>query len=382
MSTPPPEWVTPEQPAAGPQGWGPAPSASPWGPAPTGPAAGGPGAPGGRPGQTGQGWSTLGAGERPAHGSVLTRRGIVALKPLGFADFFDGAFRAIRHNPRVMIGLTALVLGVTNLLVALPATAALGSVGFGTDPDAEPTTAQLTGLFGGLLALVPATFLQSVAVVVLTGMLILSVTQSVVDRRTSLGELWARARGRVWPLIGWSVLQAVGLALLTAVALGPAVALFVVEELVGGAAALLVLGLLGLAVGTWLYVVLAFVPVLIVVERLGVVAAVRRSYALVRGAFWKVLGILLLTGLLTSIVSQTLATPFSLVGGVGLVALESRPVLAGIVYGASIVLGSTVGLVLAVPFLAAVVALLYVDRRIRLEGLDVALARVLQDEQA
>ena len=37
---------------------------------------------------------------------------------------------------------------------------------------------------------------------------------------------------------------------------------------------------------------------------------------------------------------------------------------------------------LAVPFLAAVVALLYVDRRIRLEGLDVALARSLEDGRA
>ncbi len=45
-------------------------------------------------------------------------------------------------------------------------------------------------------------------------------------------------------------------------------------------------------------------------------------------------------------------------------------------------LGTTVGLVLAVPFLAAVIALLYVDRRIRTEGLDVALARTLEDEQA
>ena len=46
--------------------------------------------------------------------------GIIALKPLGFGDFFDGSFRAIRHNPRVMIGLSALVLVVTNILVALP----------------------------------------------------------------------------------------------------------------------------------------------------------------------------------------------------------------------------------------------------------------------
>lgn len=323
-----------------------------------------------------------GSGTQP-YGSILTRKGIIALKPLGFGDFFDGAFRAIRHNPRAMIGLSALVVGVTNVLVSLPLAGLVSSPAF-TDPTAstEISDAQAVGLLGGVLALIPLLFLQSIAFVVLTGMLILSVTQSVVDRKLSIGELWTRARGRVWALIGWSLLTSVAFSLLLALALAPGITLLVLEEFIGGAVALVVLVLAFLALVVWLYVKLAFVPVLLVVERLGIGASMRRSFGLVRGAFWKTLGILLLTSLLTGVVSQTLSAPFVLLGTVALTLLGTQPVLGAAIYVVTTALGSTLAIVLVLPFLAAVVALLYIDRRIRLEGLDVALARSLEDRTA
>ncbi len=321
-----------------------------------------------------------GPGQQP-YGSVLTRRGIIALKPLGFGDFFDGGFRAIRHNPRAMIGLSALVLGITNILIALPLVGLFSTSAF-TDPTAELTDDQAIAVGGSLLALIPTGFLQSIAVIVLTGMLILSVTQSVVDRRLTVGQLWRRARGRVWPLIGWSLLQSVGVSLIFALALTPGIVLLVLQEFAGGAVALVLLGLGAAVLYVWLGVKLLFVSVLIVVERLGIVASVKRSWALTRGAFWWTFLLMFLTLVLTSIVSQLLATPFAFLGALGLTLLESDPLLGAAVYAGSVSLGTTVGLVLSVPFLAAVIALLYVDRRIRLEGLDVALARTLEDEQA
>ena len=380
MTTPPTGgqgWTAPEQ---GARTWGPAPGGAPAGGGASTPAPGY--VPPARPAAAGWGQMT-GSGQQP-YGSVLTRRGIIALKPLGFGDFFDGGFRAIRHNPRVMIGLSAVVLLVSNILVSLPLMGLVTAGGL-LDPattTAEPTGTQLAAVGGSLLALVPIGFLQSVAIIVLTGMLILSVTQSVVDRRLSTAELWRRAKGRVWPLIGWSVVQSVGAALLLALALAPGIVLLVLEEVIGGAVALVVLLLGAVVLGAWAYTVMAFVPVLIVVERLGVLAAVRRSYRLVRGSFWRTLGILVLTAVIASIVAQLLATPFAILGAFGLALMETNPTLAGAIYAAGVAAGSTVGLVLAVPFLAAVVALLYVDRRIRLEGLDVTLARTLEDGPA
>jgi hypothetical protein len=393
VSTPPADgpdggWRAPE----GPNGWGPAPGAPgppapAWGAAPGAAPTTQPGMPPGTQagtqpgipqGAAPQGWGQLaGPGQQP-YGSVLTRRGIIALKPLGFGDFFDGAFRAIRHNPKVMIGLTALVLGVTNVLVAIPLAGLVASPAFtSTDPDVQLTDSEVAGLLGSTLALIPLAFLQSMALVVLTGILILSVAQSVVDRRLSIGQVWQRARGRAWTLIGWSLLLSLGTALGFAVAAAPGLALLVVEEFVGGAIALVGLLVAALLVAIWLGIKLTFVPVLIVVERLGIGASVRRSFALTKGAFWWTFLILLLSSILAGAVSQVLTVPFSVVGSLGILLAESNPLLGGAIYVVTIGIGTTVGLVITTPFFAAVVALLYIDRRIRLEGLDVALAHAL-----
>lgn len=375
--------TTPPAPGSG-DGWSaPGSDGSGWGPAPEAPAAAGaPRRDASAPGPPASpGWGQLSGAAPQRYGSVLSRRGIIALKPLGFGDFFDGAFRAIRHNPRAMIGLSALVLGVTNLLVAIPLGTLFTTPAFSGTGTEEPTTEELAGVLGSFVALVPLTFLQGIAITVLTGILILSVTQSVVDRRLSIGELWQRARGRVWPLIGWSVLVSVVGTLVFAAALVPGIVLLALDDIASGLVTTIVGGLAVAALLVWLYVRLVFVSVLIVVERLGIAASARRSFVLTRGAFWWTLLVVFLAGLLASIVSQLLSTPFALVGTLGLFLQETQPVLGAAVYVGSVALGSTVGFVLATPFLAGVIALLYVDRRIRLEGLDVALARTLEDGQ-
>lgn len=368
-------WAAPEQPS----GWGPAPgSQPPPPPAPQPDAHGTPAAQGAAAPR--YGWGQATGAQAPVHGSVINRRGIIALKPLGIGDFFDGAFRAIRHNPRVMIGLTAIVVAVTNLLVALPVSTMVATLGL--EESDQLTDEQALSALGLLGALVPAVLLQSLALVVLTGLLLLSVSQSVVDRRLSMSELWRRGRGRLLPLVGWSVLQGLAGALLFAVALAPGVTLLVLEEYVGGAVLLIALLAAAAAVGIWLYVMLALVPALIVVERLGIVASVRRSFRLVRGAFWRTLLVIFLASLLTGAVTQVLALPLGFLGGLLSATVATSEAALLVINLIVTVVGSSLGAIIAMPFFAAVIALLYIDRRIRSEGLDVALARTLEDPTA
>jgi hypothetical protein len=85
-----------------------------------------------------------------------------------------------------------------------------------------------------------------------------------------------------------------------------------------------------------------------------------------------VFGILLLVLLITTFISGVLQTPFqfsSFTAG-----FSGEPVSTS---STDIVLqsvGSAIALTLVMPFSAAVSALLYVDRRMRAEGLDVSLA--------
>jgi uncharacterized membrane protein len=140
---------------------------------------------------------------------------------------------------------------------------------------------------------------------------------------------------------------------------------------------LLVLGgLAGAALDVALYLGFwAVAAPALLLENLGVFAALTRSYRLVRGNFWRVLGIGLLTALITGIMRQVFTVPFALIGALlGLTQNDGG-------FGAALIqiLVGDIGTILAgavlYPFTAGVSALLYLDLRMRREGLDVDLIR-------
>ena len=113
----------------------------------------------------------------------------------------------------------------------------------------------------------------------------------------------------------------------------------------------------------------------LLLENLAVFPALRRSYQLVRGSFWRVFGIGLLTAVIASVVREVFTLPFAAIGGV-FSAFQSDNSFGSILVQLLI---SDIGTVLAgavlFPFNAAVAALLYLDLRMRREGMDVDLMR-------
>lgn len=326
----------------------------------------------------GPGWTGYGQAN-PRHGwAAAPRPGIIPLRPLGLGELLDGAFRAIRTNPRVMFGLSAAVVTVTALLqLALTWSfyADLESfmVTSETASDVQTMNAALSDLVGQLGVAFGAQTIAAVVTTILSGLLIISVSQSVLGRRASLGEVWSAARGQivrllvlsltvmlivVSPLIPWAGLTAVALA-------QEQWALAGVVGLLGGVAAVV-------AVGFLLTKTVLATPALML-ERAGIGTALRRAWNLTRGSFWRVLGIYLLTALLVSVVAGAIGGTTS----VFLQIIASDP--TGAVFTPTYLIGTTlaqiVATVLTTPFTAAVVALLYIDVRMRTEGLDLELAR-------
>ena len=73
------------------------------------------------------------------YGPPVHKPGVVALRPLGLGDFFDGAFKTIRGNPVAMVGLAALVTTVF-MVVPTVVTLLLAAAGHLTF-DLQPTPA-------------------------------------------------------------------------------------------------------------------------------------------------------------------------------------------------------------------------------------------------
>ncbi len=131
-----------------------------------------------------------------------------------------------------------------------------------------------------------------------------------------------------------------------------------------------ILALIAAEVTAWIRFSLAAPAV--VLERLGPVNALRRSWRLVTSSFWRLFGILLLTVIIVFVAGLVLQIPFYV--GRGLLGSESAAgiILAGI---GGIIVGA-----ITRPVLAGVTVLLYLDMRMRKEGLDLVLRDAAQNQ--
>ena len=196
---------------------------------------------------------------------------------------------------------------------------------------------------------------------VLTGALVTVVSRAVLGQPATLADAWAATRPRFWALIGVSLLG-------TLLWLLPVVVAVVLGLLTGGVGLLLLIGAVPLSV--YLYVSFTLAPPALVLERIGVVASLKRSRTLAGRGWWRVLGILLLTTILTSVVAGILTIPVGLVTGIT-AGLGTGDVSVGMLILNTVAAG--IAQILVAPYEAGMRALLYVDQRMRTEGLDVAL---------
>lgn len=383
-----PSWTAPTPPAAPPTTpSGPPPPSGPplAGPPPVAPAwtapAGQPGAalpPPSLPGVTG--WGAVAQAPKP---------GVVPLRPLGVGEILDGAVSYMRRDPKTVLGISALVATAIALLqVVLYASFGnffdlLVSDPSFTNSDVAPDTGLLAR---GIAQVGAATLVFGVVSFLLsvlaTGMLTAAMGRAVLGRSVSPAYVWGRARARFWPLLGLTLLVGLIVGAVMVAGLGLAIGLGVlVGQQSTGLGVLLGLGLAlaGGVITAWLTVQLLLAPVALMLEDVGVTTALRRSYRLVTGAWWRTFGIYILATIIASVVGQVLAVPFALLSGVigaaggGSSALGGNPF--GLLPSLVTALGTLVSQTVTVPFTAGIVALLYVDRRIRREALDIELAR-------
>ena len=320
-----------------------------------------------------------------------SRPGIVPLQPLGFGTILGRSFSALRHNPRVLLGFALTV----QALAAIVATAAIVGVGvlmFSRLATLRPGSDDFeTVMIGSVVLTAIIAFIVSLAAtalgVIVQGVVVAEVIHAVLAEKLTLGRLWARVRPVAWRLIGYSAMILLAILLV----LGAAIALFAVLAIaIGGFAfiPMLVIGLASIPLWLWLSTKLVLVPAAIVVERATIRGAIARSWSLIRGRFWPALGITLIIGAVFGALAQVVGIPLSLVttgvttilsptGDDDVAAIVSLIVVSVLTQVVTFLIQS-ISLVVS----ATASALIYVDCRMRREGLDLDLLAYVEQRDA
>ncbi|WP_339128648.1 hypothetical protein WJM95_07030 [Streptomyces sp. f51] len=324
------------------------------------------------------------------------RPGVIPLAPLGVDHILGGAFVTLRRYAKPLLGLSALVglvlAGATlgmEVLVRHVTAARLDRIISGAPRSVDWTDVRTVLVASGavlvatsLLTLVASAFVQASSAATLH--------DAVLGRRAGLGAVWKRARPRVPSVLGVMLLLALIAAVPTSLFLLMSFALVAtaasVEPLMSFGTSFL-LWLLAVPLTTWPLVLFSFAPAAAVLEGASPVTAIRRSARLVRGAWWRTFGITLLGGLVAFMVSVVVNLPLTLAtptpqpyGPTGQQQVHEVGFYVQFLpsMGSHLVLSAITSVLVqmfCLAFMPLVSNLLYMDQRIRREGLADVLAR-------
>lgn len=297
------------------------------------------------------------------HPYAAVKPGVIPLRPLDVGEILDGAFATIRSRPAMMLGLAAVIVVITQLLVVALTYPLLDDVNQAVnDPnltDSEAIDAGLAGLAVTGISLVVTIVYR----VLLSGFLTVVVGTAVLGQSMGFAAVWERVRPRLLPLLGMTLIY-------PAVIIGASVVLVMLAAVAGPLAVLL--GLVTVVVGIWLLVMFSLATPALMLENAGVGQAFGRSRLLTRESWWRIFGITLLAWVIAFIIALIITLPFEIFGGGFNSTLDPAPT-------GTYLLVSSIGVIIAStvtePFISAVTVLLYTDQRMRREGLDIVLAR-------
>jgi len=317
------------------------------------------------------------------------------LRPLGFGTLMGAPFQVLRRNPKPTFGSALLiqaVIVVASLVVIGAAVAlAVGRIDMASSADRDAVTSgSIVSIM--LSALVPLV-LSLIGSALLQGVIVNEVARGTVGEKLSMRGLWRGIVGRRWALIAW-VLLITAAVLVGVVVLGTIVTVLVLLGPAGIAVGVIfgIIAILGLVVlSAWIGTKVSLVPSVIVLERASIRVAIARSWALTHGYFWRTFGVQVLIAIILATASQVASGAISIVFSLILVlvaptgvssngGMAASIVLAAVSYLVTLLISLVIGSITSIVQ-SAVSALIYVDLRMRKEGLDLTLQRFVENRQ-
>lgn len=345
----------------------------------------------GQPVQPGYGQNPYGAPQFTQPGwTPPPKPGLIPLRPLGFGTLLGAPFLALKRNPKATFGSALLVQAVSVVISLL----VIGVITFFfvsriTAARPEDQDAVAAGGIAGIIigALIPF-LITLIGTVFLQGVIVTEVARATLGEKLTLKAVWKAT----WPRLGHLLLWVLVATLAVLVVLAAITAIVWLLVVLGGgfvAAGVIIAILAGIALlvaGVWVSIKLSIVPSIIVLERATMVAAIRRSWRLTDGYFWRTLGVQYLIAFIVGTVSQVVVTPISFLYVMAVSTIDPTGTSAEswigpiILYAIMIVLSLLVASITSVVSSAAI-ALIYVDLRMRKEGLDLELIRFVEARQ-
>jgi hypothetical protein len=334
------------------------------------------------PGQPAQGWTPP------------PKPGLIPLRPLTLGTLLGASFQVMRRNPRPTFGFALLLAGAVSV-ISVVAIGALGFILF-SRPFQSSGDEQATIMAGSIMGSFVLGFfvpiaLGLVAFSILQGIIALEVARGTVGEKLKLGGLWRAAKGRVAVLVGWSLLL-VAAVFVFFLLVGLLVAGLTVgfgTDGIGPSIAIAVVAYLGFAVlAAWIGTKTAFVPSILIIERLTLGKAIARSWRLTHNSFWRTFGTILLVSVIVNFASSIVTTPVQFIFGIfaGLLTptggTQEDMVVLVVVFAAVLIVVTVVITAIGLIVQSSATALIYIDLRMRKEGLDLELVRFVEARQA
>jgi hypothetical protein len=254
------------------------------------------------------------------------------LRPLSVGEVLDAAFKVVRQSFGTLalcVLVVALPLNILDTLIRASTSDNAFNLDVATN-DVSTGTAAAGQLLVALLSLVLTTIAAAAC--------FRAVSATYLGEKPTVGESLSFAASRVGPLIVLSILYVLGLII-------PFILLIIP--------------------GIWLSVAWSVSYPALMAEGVGPVAALGRSFKLVRGRWWPTFGAVLVMYLIVLVISGILGV---LLGAAFVASLDNEAAAAVLT-----TIINTLSSLITLPLFAAVLTIIYYDLRVRKEGFDLHL---------
>jgi hypothetical protein len=260
------------------------------------------------------------------------------LRPMGIGDILDETFRLYRENFTLFVATCAVLevpVQIINFLIRLSAPVAVPPT-----PGQSLTPAQASALAAGSAASSIGALIAAFAAAIMTAALAVAISNRYLNRSVTVGDAYRATMNRLGPLLLAIVWAGVRFILL-------------------GIACVVLVGIPFLI---YFAVAWSLLSQVVMLENVGGGGASGRSRELIRGYWWKTLGLLVVTWLLVMILTAIPAAVVGAIAGSGAGSSAAGLLITGIV-------GLIIG-VLVQPIPIAAMTLLFYDLKIRKEAFD------------